>query len=301
MSSVGSVGADLGAVQVSVAGGLAGASTRLLCQPLDVAKIRLQLQVERGSGRQYRGLLHLLATLPAREGVTLLWAGHLPAQLLSITYGLASFAVFEGLSSLAGEGRGGPVTIFLCGAAGGCAGTLASFPCDVVRTRLVAAPATASAAAKHLYTEGGLRAFYKGLVPAGLAVAPQAGLQFALYSCLTAALDRLVTAQHARLDRPTITVSGSLACGALAGAATKAILYPLDVVKKRLQVSGWSVMGERHSYRGMLHCLSTLVTREGLPGLYRGFTPAMVKAVATTSIHFSAYEWFCQLFLLYKR
>ena len=53
------------------------------------------VQVERGSGRQYRGLLHLLATLPAREGVTLLWAGHLPAQLLSITYGLASFAVFE--------------------------------------------------------------------------------------------------------------------------------------------------------------------------------------------------------------
>ena len=169
----------------------------------------------------------------------------------------------KGLNSVAGErrGRGGPVTIFLCGAAGGCAGTLASFPCDVVRTRLVAAPATVSAAAKHLYAEGGLRAFYKGkfylttmwaaegpdptillttcgsgLVPAGLAVAPQAGLQFALYSCLTAALDRLVTAQHSRLDRPAITVSGSLACGALAGAATKAILYPLDVVKKRLQV-----------------------------------------------------------------
>ena len=53
------------------------------------------MQVERGSGRQYRGLLHLLFTLPGREGVTLLWAGHLPAQLLSITYGLASFAVFE--------------------------------------------------------------------------------------------------------------------------------------------------------------------------------------------------------------
>ena len=31
-----------------------------------------------------------------------------------------------------------PLVHFVCGSAGGCAGTVASFPWDVVRTRLVA-------------------------------------------------------------------------------------------------------------------------------------------------------------------
>ena len=88
-----------------------------------------------------------------------------------------------------------------------------------------------------LYFSGGLPAFYRGFVPACLSVAPQSGLQFGLYSVLTQVLggwaletsDRGVT---------SISTQGSLACGALAGMATKTILYPLDVVKKRMQVSG---------------------------------------------------------------
>ena len=35
-----------------------------------------------------------------------------------------------------------PLLHFVCGSAGGCAGTLASFPWDVVRTRLVAQQAS---------------------------------------------------------------------------------------------------------------------------------------------------------------
>ena len=88
-----------------------------------------------------------------------------------------------------------------------------------------------------LYASGGLPVFYRGFVPACLSVAPQSGLQFGLYSVLTQVLggwaletsDRGVT---------SISTQGSLTCGALAGMATKTILYPLDVVKKRMQVSG---------------------------------------------------------------
>ena len=36
----------------------------------------------------------------------------------------------------------------------------------------------------------------------------------------------------------SISTQSSLVCGAMAGMATKTILYPLDVVKKRIQVSG---------------------------------------------------------------
>ena len=60
----------------------------------------------------------------------------------------------------------------VCGSVGGCAGTLASFPLDVVRTRLVAQRARVYTGTRHavasLYSEAGLAAFYRGLVPACL-------------------------------------------------------------------------------------------------------------------------------------
>ena len=131
----------------------------------------------------------------------------------------------------------------VCGGVGGCAGTLASFPLDVVRTRLVAQRARVYTGTRHavsqLHASGGLPAFYRGFVPACLSVAPQSGLQFGLYSVLTQALRPWALETDAR-GVTSISTQGSLVCGALAGMATKTILYPLDVVKKRMQVSGSS-------------------------------------------------------------
>ena len=182
----------------------------------------------------------------------------------------------------------------VCGSAGGCAGTLLSFPADVLRTRLVAQSRPVYRgwwqASRLLYREGGVPTFYRGITAACLAVAPQSGLQFGLYSLATNLLASFVTKTDLSLGEDIITVQGSLVCGALAGVATKTILYPLDVVKKRLQVSGWSEgragLGETPQYFSMRDCVVKIVRQEGGRALYKGFTPALIKAVSTTSIHF---------------
>ena len=81
----------------------------------------------------------------------------------------------------------------------------------------------------------------------------QAGLQFAFYSLLTSLISSLNSSLPPGSSPPKgsspgtreeristreerISMPQSLSCGGLAGLASKTLLYPLDVVKKRLQV-----------------------------------------------------------------
>lgn len=297
----------------SIAGALSGAVTRFFCQPLDVAKIRLQIQVESGPASKYRGPFHLVLTMLREEGVKSLWKGHVPAQALSITYGLSSFLSFETMTKVLfnsglfwpQDSRFRPLSHFICGSFGGCVGTLISYPFDVVRTRLVAQPegaktylSMADAVAK-LRMEGGLAAFYKGFVPSVIAIAPQTGLQFGFYSLFNQLLDVLVTSHDEQLGERRMTMLGSISCGGLAGLCAKAAIYPLDTTKKRLQISGWQEgrkgLGSTLLYKGALHCLSDTLKREGIRGLYKGISPALFKSVITTSLHFWLYEHFCHV------
>jgi solute carrier family 25 thiamine pyrophosphate transporter 19 len=75
----------------STACSLSGAVTRFFCQPLGVTKIRLHIQVGSGAESKYLGPLHLVYTMLREEGLKSLWKGHIPAQVLSITYCAANF------------------------------------------------------------------------------------------------------------------------------------------------------------------------------------------------------------------
>ncbi|KAJ3361006.1 hypothetical protein GGF31_002466 [Allomyces arbusculus] len=61
-----------------------------------------------------------------------------------------------------------------------------------------------------------------------------------------------------------------LACGAFAGITGTLIIYPIDMVKTRLQNQS------TNQYRGMVDCFRTLVRTEGARGLYRGLAANLV-------------------------
>uniref|UniRef100_A0A7N4UWZ9 Solute carrier family 25 member 19 n=1 Tax=Sarcophilus harrisii TaxID=9305 RepID=A0A7N4UWZ9_SARHA len=78
-------------VDVAVAGSASGLVTRALISPLDVIKIRFQLQVEHLSSSdphaKYYGIIQAARQILKEEGLTAFWKGHIPAQILSIGYG----------------------------------------------------------------------------------------------------------------------------------------------------------------------------------------------------------------------
>src|SRR5436305_15064996 len=82
--------------QVIVAGGFAGLVSRFCIAPLDVVKIRLQLQPHSLSdpvsyyavtGPTYKGWYSALKDIAKQEGITALWKGNIPAELLYLCYG----------------------------------------------------------------------------------------------------------------------------------------------------------------------------------------------------------------------
>lgn len=83
--------------------------------------------------------------------------------------------------------------------------------------------------AKVYKEEGGIRALYKGCVPTSAGVAPYVAINFAAYEGLR---KRLAD------EEGEISTLRKLSCGAIAGSISQTLTYPLDVLRRRMQVSG---------------------------------------------------------------
>lgn len=295
------------------AGATAGGLTRAISQPLDVIKIRFQLQVEpikQLPGAKYWGVTQAFRQIIHEEGVRALWKGHVPAQVLSILYGVAQATCFEVLTreiwQLVPELRGSqhrPLVHFFCGGAAGVFASFISFPFDIVRTRLVAQGEpkvyfSMSHAVREILRREGPKGLFQGLAPVLIQMAPHSGIQFASYTALT----RLAYFSTKENKKPAF--HHSLLMGAIAGAISKTAIYPFDLAKKRLQVTGFDNgrigFGQTFNTSGLFHCIHKIVKTEGYIALYKGLWPSTIKAGVVSALYFTFYENTCALILRYK-
>lgn len=298
--------------QSALAGGAAGALTRALTQPLDVLKIRFQLQLEpikHGQNSKYSSMLQAVKSIIREEGITTLWSGHVPAQLLSISYGILQFTTFEKLSEL--SQRTDPQFFsahnywinFCNGAVAATIATVVSFPFDTVRTRLIAEQKTRKVYKGFIHAFSlmvrleGTGALFKGLIPTLGQIAPYAGIQFAIYKLFS----NNIFNKYKYFQRNDGTIStgessflANLLGGSIAGFVAKSAIYPFDLVKKRLQIQGFQEyrrgFGKQMYCNGLFDCVKLTLNNEGYLALYKGYGPSMLKAVFVSALHFAAYD-----------
>lgn len=289
-----------------------GVLTRIVCQPFDVVKIRFQLQLEpikKGSAAKYTSIAGAFAQIPREEGARALWKGLIPAQLLSVAFNTSQFVAFEVITrnvfpllpAKLQMPDMKPATHFLCGAMAGCTATAIAQPLDVLRTRFVAQGeprryTSISQALVMLIKEEGFLAMYKGLIPTLIQIGPQTGCQFGFYAILTS----LWAITFAKSEGSLIGPTESLVCGATAGMSAKAVVYPLDMIKKRLQVQGFEGarkgFGQTRHYNGVLHCIADVFKTEGARGLFKGLAPSLLKSAVASGVNFCLYEQVCNVF-----
>ncbi|KAA3479616.1 folate transporter 1, chloroplastic isoform X2 [Gossypium australe] len=76
--------------------------------------------------------------------------------------------------------------------------------------------------------------------------------------------------------------------GAVAGFATVAAMYPLDIVRTRFQVNDGRVTNFP-AYKNTAHAIFTITRLEGLKGLYAGFFPAVLGSTVSWGLYFFFY------------
>ncbi|XAR71978.1 hypothetical protein NMG60_11018449 [Bertholletia excelsa] len=294
---------QIGAVSQLVAGGVAGAVSKTCTAPLSRLTILFQLQGMHSDAAALRkaSIWREASRIVSEEGFTAFWKGNLVTIAHRLPYSSISFYAFERYKNLLQlilgkesqrENVGTDIFIRLVG--GGLAGITAAsmtYPLDLVRTRLAAQTNVTYYrgiwhALRIISQEEGVFGLYKGLGAALLGVGPNLAISFSVYDTLRSYW------QSQRPDESTVLVS--LACGSLSGIASSTVTFPLDLVRRRMQLEGAG--GRARVYNtGLFGTCGYIFKTEGLRGLYRGILPEYYKVVPSIGIAFMTYEKLKQL------
>ncbi|KAL0013809.1 hypothetical protein SO802_000878 [Lithocarpus litseifolius] len=171
----------------------------------------------------------------------------------------------------------------IAGAVAGVSSTLATYPLELLKTRLTVQRGVYKNlldALIKIVQEEGPAELYRGLTPSVIGVIPYAATNYYAY-------DTLRKAYKKAFKKEEIGSIMTLLIGSAAGAISSTATFPLEVARKHMQAAG-AINGRQ--YQSMLHALVSIFENEGLPGLYRGLGPSCVKLVPAAGISFMCYE-----------
>jgi len=159
----------------------------------------------------------------------------------------------------------------VAGASAGAVATIATYPLDLLRTRFAAQGnekvySSLFVSIREIAQQEGLGGFYRG-VGAGVGqIVPYMGIFFAIYETLREPITDLNLPFGA----------GDVLTGGIASVTAKTVVFPFDLIRKRLQVQGPTREKYVHKnipvYKGVFRTMKDIVKNEGKRGLYRGLT-----------------------------
>lgn len=251
-----------------MAGMTAGGTATLLLHPIDLVKVRFQLD---RSVASHSTFLHMRELVRAYGGPRVLYQGLLANLAASTASWGGYFMLYEHLKR---DYHLGP---FWSAGAAGLVTQLGTCPLWVAKTRLCAQlpnrrdnfRGVVDCLSRTYRTEG-VRGLYRGLVPGILGVSHGA-VQFAVYERL----------------KQVIPVKESALLYVIASSASKfvavLVTYPYQVVRSRLQ-------SVDHGDTQLIPVITNMIRREGLWSLYKGLGPSILRVLPATCVTFVTYE-----------
>lgn len=293
----------LSGFQSIMAGSLSGLFVRFVIAPIDIVKIRLQLQPD---SVRYSGILSTVRTIYTNEGARAFWKGNFPAAVMYILYGGSQFWAYSNLSSVWDTFapkqyiNNNSLKNTTVGFTAGMFATLISYPFDLLRTNLASNDSkkfnSLFGEIKSIWNKRGPRGFFGGCFVSMVYVGSMTGLSFGVYSTL------MNLGESERLGNK---LSISSVAGVFAGTFSKTMVYPLDLAKRHLQIikAGKvdSIVGNTNRNISTSIILKQVIAKSGVKGLYRGLLPSLLKSVPATATSLWCFELFSSCFRSYNK
>ncbi|CUM51459.1 uncharacterized protein AC631_04966 [Debaryomyces fabryi] len=189
------------------------------------------------------------------------------------------------------------VSTYLAGGIGGVCGQFTVYPIDTLKFRLQCSDLESSVrgnallfqTAKDLFKEGGIRIFYRGIFVGVSGIFPYAALDLGTFTTIKNWLvireSKKKGIKEEDVKLPNYMV---LSLGALSGTFGATMVYPINLLRTRLQAQG--TYAHPYTYDGFNDVLRKTIAREGYPGLFKGLVPNLAKVAPAVSISYFMYE-----------
>ncbi|TPX35983.1 hypothetical protein SmJEL517_g01833 [Synchytrium microbalum] len=270
----------------------------LVGQPFDTVKVRLQTQSLQNP--VYSSMMDCVSKTYKADGFRGFYKGTLTPLIgigacVSIQFGALEYVKRSFTESNTKAGQANPASLslsqlFLAGAVSGTANSILSGPIEHVRTRLQVQSGTTKEFsgpvdfAKKTMKQFGIAGIYKGQAITMGREFIGYGAYFLTYEYL---IQRAMEKNNIR-KRSDVPAYLQVIYGGFSGMAMWFSIYPIDVVKSKLQTD--ALDPAKRQYKSAIHCFSTTVKAEGMAGLYRGFWVCMLRAFPVNAATFLAFE-----------
>jgi solute carrier family 25 carnitine/acylcarnitine transporter 20/29 len=283
------------------AGYISGAVGIIIGNPLDLIKVRLQAGASNTvrTPSSYANQFESAGALIRGATAPILGYGALNA-LLFMSYNRTT-ALLNGSEDSTARSLWG---IWLAGAIGGLATWVVSTPTELIKCRAQMATQRTSSIGitKEILRQEGVRGLYFGGVVTALRDSIGYGFYFWAYELST----KILTSKTQ--ESPSQEAAKVLLCGGLAGVVTWASVFPLDVIKTRVQtqtmdaetpvrretaplLSEAAASSANRRRIGALEMAKTTYRTEGFGVFWRGLTVCSVRAFVVNAAQWAVYEW----------
>ncbi|KAK7755884.1 hypothetical protein SLS62_002171 [Diatrype stigma] len=142
---------------------------------------------------------------------------------------------------------------------------------------------------RKMLAEGGARAAYRGVTMGLVGMFPYSAIDMGTFEFLKTTYITYKAKKdgvHEEDAQPSTFVTGIM--GATSGAFGASVVYPLNVLRTRLQTQGTKMHPVR--YTGIWDVANKTLRNEGVRGLYKGLMPNLLKVAPALSITWMVYE-----------
>ncbi|KAI9320517.1 mitochondrial carrier domain-containing protein [Dichotomocladium elegans] len=302
------------------AGGIAGAVSRTCTAPLDRLKVYLITQMTPRADTtpaavRSSSILGAVKSIYGQGGFRAFFVGNGLNVLKIIPESAIKFYVFETAKTLLAGFTGvedkNAIPVGARFVAGGVAGLCSQFciyPVETLKTRIMSTKVSGAKVptntrffalhtAKTMWTQQGIRAFWPGLTLGLLGVFPYQALDMGIYETLKVTYLRYMNTMDEKRKNELGGSSPSVlpnvlvlwACGMVSGSIGATTVYPLNLVRTRLQAQG--TPGHPHVYTSAFDAARKTYQSDGVRGFYKGLGPTLFKVVPSVSISYAVYEF----------